>query len=174
MKKVTLLMFLGLLVVSCGKFELLELEINNDLTENIEVSVPQTFGVTDAIDFAKTIDLSAGDFAEYVDKITAIEITAFNYKFTEFTGNANGTIPSGVLKFDDVLVSTINNLNISQAANNETVFQITDPTVISKLENIFLNNNSTVITLTGTALSDDGPMDFKIEVNISLIATIKE
>mgnify|MGYP000103127658 CR=1 FL=1 len=175
MKKLILLLVIACVSVSCDSlFELLELKVNNDLTENVEVSVPQTFGKTDVVDFTRTIDLSSGDLGEYIGKITAIEITAFNYKVIQFTGNTNGTISSGVLKFDDVQVSTITNLNISQAANKETVFQITDPTVISKLENTLLNNNSTVISLAGNASSDDGSMDFKIEVNISLIATIKE
>ena len=66
------------------------------------------------------------------------------------------------------------NLNISQAASAKTIFSITDATIISQLENAFVNNSSTVITLSGNALSDEGPMDFKVEVNISLTATIKE
>lgn len=175
MRKLILLFVLATITVSCGSvFELLELNVNNDLTEKIEISVPKTLGTTDAIDFTQTVDLNSGDLGEYIGKITAIQITAFNYKFIEFNGNTAGTIPSGVIKFDDTIVSTLANLNISQAANRETVFQITNPEVLKKLETTFLNNSATVITLTGDALSDDGPMNFKVEVNISLTATIKE
>ncbi|WP_347173231.1 hypothetical protein [Polaribacter uvawellassae] len=175
MKKIISLVLLATLTVSCGSlFELLELKIDNDLTERIDVSIPKTAGNTGTFNLSETIDLRSGDFAEYVDKITAVKINSFTYKFIDFVGNTDGTIPSGTLKFDSTEVGTINNLNVSKAVNKETIFTISDATVISKLENAFVNNTSTVITLSGNALSDAGPMDFKVEVNISLTATIKE
>jgi len=175
MKKVILLIVLATLTVSCESvLELLELKVDNDLTEDIDVNIPKTAGTTGTFDLTETVDLRAGDFAEYIDKITAVKINSFNYKFKDFVGNAAGTIPSGTLKFDNTTVGTITNLNISHAATNEIVYVISDPTVISQLETAFVNNSSTVITLKGNALSDAGPMDFKVEVNISLTATIKE
>tara|TARA_R110001606_G_scaffold72659_3_gene167395 strand:- start:5336 stop:5863 length:528 start_codon:yes stop_codon:yes gene_type:complete len=175
MKKVIMIVLLATITVSCSSLlELLELKINNDLTESIDVSIPKTAGTTGTFDLTKTIDLRAGDFAQYIDKITAVKINSFTYKYKDFTGNTAGTIPSGTLKFDNTVIGTITNLNISQAASAKTIFSITDTTIISQLENAFVNNSSTVITLSGNALSDAGPMDFKVEVNISLTATIKE
>ncbi|MFN0728372.1 hypothetical protein [Polaribacter gochangensis] len=175
MKKIIVFVLLATITISCGSlFELLELKVDNDLTESIDVNVPQTAGTTGTFDLTETIDLRSGDFAEYVDKITAVKINSFTYKFKDFSGNTEGTIPSGVLKFDDTEVGTITNLNISQAVTDETIFTVSDAAVLSKLEDAFVNNTSTVITLSGNALSDAGPMDFKVEVSISLTATIKE
>jgi hypothetical protein len=175
MKKIIVLFVLATLTVSCGSlFELLELKIENDLTEDIDVSVPKTAGVTGTFNLTETLDLRAGDFAEYVDKITAVKINTFNYKYKDFIGNANGVVTSGTLKFDDVVVGTVTNLNISQAATAATVFEITDANVLSQLEDAFVNNSSTTITLSGNVLSEAGPMDFKVEVNISLTVTVKE
>ena len=175
MKKVILLVILATLSVSCNSLlELLELKVDNDLSEDINVSVPKTTGATGNFDLTKAVDLRSGDFAEYVDKITAVKINSFNFKFKEFVGNSAGTIPSGTIKFDNTTVGTITNLNVSKEAIAGTVFEITDTAILSQLENTFVNNSSTVITLTGNAHSEAGPMDFKVEVNISLTATIKE
>jgi hypothetical protein len=175
MKKIILLVVLATLTVSCGSlFELLELKVENNLTESIDASVPRTSAAAEAFNLTETLDLRAGDFAEYVDKITAVKINTFNYKFKDFTGNVNGVITSGTLKFDSTVVGTITNLNISQAATAGTVFEITDATVLSQLENAFVNNSSTTITLAGEVISEAGSMNFKVEVNISLTATVKE
>ena len=175
MKKIIVLFVLATLTVSCGSlFELLELNVENDLTEDIVASVPQTSATAEAFNLTKTLDLRSGDFAEYVDKITAVKINTFNYKYKDFTGNENGKIVSGTLKFDDVVIGTITDLNISQAATAGTVYEITDTAVLSQLENAFVNNSSTTITLSGEVLSEGDAMNFKVEVNIKLTATVKE
>ena len=175
MKKIIVLFVLATLTVSCGSlFELLELNVENDLTEDIVASVPQTSATAEAFNLTKTLDLRSGDFAEYVDKITAVKINTFNYKYKDFTGNENGKIVSGTLKFDDVVIGTITDLNISEAATAGTVFEITDAAILSQLENAFVNNSSTTITLSGEVLSEGDAMNFKVEVNIKLTATVKE
>ncbi len=175
MKKIIVLFVLATLTVSCGSlFELLELNVENDLTEDIVASVPQTSATAEAFNLTKTLDLRSGDFAEYVDKITAVKINTFNYKYKDFTGNENGKIVSGTLKFDDVVIGTITDLNISEAATAGTVFEITDAAILSQLENAFVNNSSTTITLSGEVLSEGDTMNFKVEVNIKLTATVKE
>ncbi|WKD85398.1 hypothetical protein KCTC32516_00738 [Polaribacter huanghezhanensis] len=175
MKNRIAFVFLATLIISCGNFfELLELKIDNNLTESVAVSIPKTVGTSGAFNLTKTLDLRSGDFAKYVDKITAVKINSFTYIYKDFTGNTDGVIQSGTLKFDSTEIGTITNLNISQAASAGTVFSISDGTVISQLEDAFVNNSSTVITLAGNGLSDAGPMDFKIEVHINLTATIKQ
>ena len=175
MIRVVVFLILASVAVSCDCLvELLELKGDNNLTVSIAVSVPQTSGATSTFDLTKTLDLRSGDFADYINKITAVKINSFTYKFKDFVGNTAGKISSGTLKFDNTVVGTITNLNISQAVNAETIFNISDATVISQLENAFVNNSSTVITLSANVLSDAGPMDFKVEVSISLTATIKE
>jgi hypothetical protein len=175
MKKRIAFVFLATLIISCGTFfELLELKIDNNLTESVAVSIPKTAGTTGTFDLTKKFDLRSSDFAQYIDKITAVNINSFTFKFKDFSGNTDGIIPSGTLKFDNTIVGTITNLNISEASNAEIVFSASDATVIKLLEKAFENNSSTIITLSGNALSDAGPMDFKIEVKISLTATIKQ
>lgn len=173
MKKTIYLFVFAIITISCDSLDsLLELNINNDLTENIAVSVSQTQGVAASFDLSETTDLNSGDLAEYRGKISAIKINKFTYKIKDFVGNNAGTIPSGTLKFDDVVVAELTDFNIFQAADAGTVFEITDANVLSSVENAFLNNNTTTVRLTGTVLSDAGTMDFNVEIFMNLNATI--
>ncbi len=175
MKKVIYLAVFSFLVFSCNSLsDLLELNINNDLTENIDVTVPQTQGTPVAFDLSKTTDLNSGDLADYRGKISAIKINKFTYKFKDFTGNSAGVLKTGTLKFDDTVVDTMIDFNISQAANAATVFEITDASTLSSIENAFLNNTTSTIKLCGTVLSEAGAMDFKVEVFMNITTTIKD
>ena len=75
MKKTIYLFVFAIITISCDSLDsLLELNINNDLTENIAVSVSQTQGVAASFDLSETTDLNSGDLAEYRGKISAIKI----------------------------------------------------------------------------------------------------
>lgn len=175
MKKIILLLAFAIFTVSCGgTYELLELKVNNDLRESIVYNIPKTQGVEVSYSHSKTFDLTTGDLAQYVDKITAIKINSLTYKFKDFIGNTAARISSGTLKFNYTVIGSVINLNVSQAVNQETIFTITDSTVLNQLENTLLNSNSATIDFSGSALSDAGAMDFTLEVNISLTATITE
>jgi len=175
MKKIIFLITISIALVSCGSLgELLELNVNNDLTETIDVHVLQTQGAEVPFNLSETVDLNSGDLAQYRNEISAVKINTLTYTFKEFTGNNAGTVSSGTLKFDNIVVGTLTNLNISQAANAGTVFNITDAAVLSQVESAFLNNNSITINLSGSVLSDAGAMDFKVEVFMNMTATINQ
>jgi hypothetical protein len=173
MKKYIYIFFLAFIATSCGSLEdLLELKVENSLTESIPVSVPQTSNVAVAFNLPATVDLSSGDLAQYKDKITAITINSLTYKFIEFTGNAAGTIPKGTLKFDDVVLREMNNFNIS--ANVGEVFEIVDAEKLSQIASNLINNSEVSISLTGTVLSEAGAMEFKVEIFMNMTATINQ
>lgn len=175
MRKFIYIFFLSLIVTSCGSLEeLLELKIENSLTESIPVNVPQTSNVAVAFDFSNTVDLNSGDLAQYKDKITAIKINSLSYKFIDFTGNDAGTIPTGTLKFDDVVVGELTDFNIATAAAAGTPFEITDAAILNQIATNFVNNSEVSVKLKGTVLSEAGAMDFKIEVFMNMTATIKQ
>jgi PBP1b-binding outer membrane lipoprotein LpoB len=175
MKRVFSLVLIAIFITSCGSLdELLELNVNNDLTESVDVHIPQTQGTAVNYNKTKTVDLSSGSFAEYVGKISAIKINSLTYKIKEFAGNSNGIIQSGSLKFDAILVDEMTNFNIADAATAGTVFSITDAAVLSQIETTLVNNSSVTLNLVGSVLSDAGAMDFKVEVFMNMTATIKE
>lgn len=173
MKKIIYIFFLSLIATSCGSLDdLLELKVENSLTESIPVNVPQTSSTAVVFDLSTTVNLNAGDLAQYKDKITAIKINTLTYKFIDFTGNAAGTIPTGTLKFDDVIIGEMTDFNISAAAGAGTSFEITDAVKLSLIAANFVNNSEVSVKLIGTVLSEAGGMDFKVEVFMNMTATI--
>jgi len=173
MKKYIYIFFFSVIATSCGSLEdLLELKVENSLTESIPVSVPQTSNAPVAFDLPATVELNSGDLAQYKDKITAITINSLTYKFIDFTGNTAGTIPTGTLKFDDVILREMADFNIS--ANEGTVFEITDTTKLSQIASNLINNSEISISLIGTVLSEAGAMDFKVEIFMNMTATINQ
>jgi hypothetical protein len=173
MRKFIYIFFLSLIVTSCGSLDdLLELKVENNLTESIPVNVPQTSSVAVAFDLSHTVDLNSGDLAQYKDKITAIKINSLSYKFIDFTGNDAGTIPTGTLKFDDVTLREMTGFNIS--ANVGTVYEITDAAKLNQIASNFLNNSEISVKLKGTVLSEAGAMGFNVEIIVNMTATIKQ
>ena len=175
MKKYIYIFFLSLIATSCGSLEeLLELKVENSLTESIPVEVPQTSNVAVAFDFSNTVDLNSGDLAQYKDKVTAIKINSLSYKFVNFTGNDAGTIPTGTLKFDDVVVGELTDFNIATAAVSGTPFEIIDAAILNQIASNFVNNSEVSVNLKGTILSEAGAMNFKVEIFMNMTATINQ
>ncbi len=175
MKRTLLILLIAFTFNSCDSLtELLEFNVDNDLTENISVSVLQTQGNARDFNLSETTDLNSGELAQYRDKITAVKINKFTYKIKDFVGNSSGELVAGSLKFNDLTITSFADFNISSAATAGTVFEITDTDIISSVENAFLNNNSATLSFVGTVLSNEGPMDFNVEVFMSMTATIKD
>jgi hypothetical protein len=175
MKKVIYILFLSLIVTSCDSLgELLELKVENSLTETIAATVPKTGNVPVVFNLPSTVDLNSGDLAQYKDQITAIKINSLTYKFKDFTGNTAGVISTGTLKFDDVVLGELANFNIYDAATAGTQFGITDEAKLNEIASNFVNNSESAVQLSGTVLSEAGEMKFNIEVFMDMTVTVKE
>lgn len=175
MKRTLLILLIAFTFSSCDSLtELLEFNVDNDLTENITVSVLQTQGAARDFSLSETTDLNSGELAQYRDKVTAVKINKFTYKIKDFVGNDAGELVAGSLKFNDIIITSLADFNISNAASAGTIFEITDANVLSSVENAFLNNNSATLSLVGSVLSDAGSMDFTVEVFMNMTATIKD
>jgi len=162
------------MATSCGSLDdLAELKVENSLTESIPVSVPQTSNAAVAFNLSNTVSLTSGDLAAYTDKIAAIKINSLSYKFIDFTGNTAGTIPTGTLKFDDVVIGEMTDFNISAAAGTGASFEITDVEKLNLIASNFVNNEEVTVKLIGSVLSEAGAMEFKVEVFMNMTATIK-
>lgn len=175
MKKSIYLLLFTLILTSCSSLEqLLELKINNDLTESVNAQVPQTTATAAAFDLNTTANLNTGDFAQYAGKISALKINTFSFKFKDFSGNHAGTIPNATLKLDDIDLLTLSNINISESVSTDSSFGISDAAVLSQVETALLNNNSITLKLVGNVLSEAGPMEFKVEISMNMTATINQ
>lgn len=175
MKKIIFLLTLSIITISCNSIdELLELKINNDLTESIDVHINQTNGTALSFNLTETANLNSGNFSQYVDKIKDLKINKLTYTFKEFSGNIAGVIQSGNLQIDNIILGTLTNFNISQAAKAGTIFEISDSNTLNQIKTNLLTNDKVTVKLAGSVLSDGSTMDFKVEVFMNMTATIKE
>jgi hypothetical protein len=171
MKKIVQLIAVALLVFSsCDINENpIEIKTTTEIEESISVNVPQTNGT--AVMFENTSSVNLTDVISNVGDLTAVDVSSMSYKIMNFTGNTGGTV-SLTLKINGVEYASESDVNISNAATAGTVFSITDASLISQLESTLLNSSQVDFVFSGTSLSDDGAMDFDIEIFVALTATI--
>lgn len=168
MKKVFTLIFIAVFVMSCDvNSDPVEITASTSITESVSISIPQSNA---SVDYDETINQDLNNVISNLSQVSSINIDNLSYRYLTASGNSAATITSATLSVNGVTVSTISNVNISQAAQAGTVFEITDTNVLDQLETIFLNNSSVTIQFSGSAV--DGPIDFNVEVSISLTATL--
>lgn len=137
------------------------------LDETFEISLPQTASGQTTFSVTSTQDLSLL-IANYTD-INTVTVNSLTYQFSNFSGDTSATIQSATLTVNNVVIATISNVNISQEAGNSTVFQITDPAIISQVETILETTSVVNLVATGTVNSSI-PTDFHIEVHLDIEA----
>lgn len=174
MKRILYVCVSFFILVSCETIENIELKVENNLTERIPVRISQTANMEESFDFTNTLDIHSGDFSQFENKIAELTIMHLSYAFIDFTGDTNGSITSGVLEIDDVVIAEKTDFNVSTAAAAGTVFHVTDVEKLQRIASIFTGDIDAVVRLKGAVLSERDAMDFKIELRLDMIATMKE
>lgn len=140
------------------------------ITESVAVSIPQTNGTS--VTFDETVNQDLTTVISNFSDVTDITINSLSYEYKNVTGNTDAVIESATIKINGSTIASISSVNMAQEANSGAVFNITDQTVWSQLESLFLNNASIDIEFTGTAVSDAGSVDFDIEFSVNLTVTL--
>jgi len=163
-KFLTLITVLTLGLSSCKKAA--DIDFTTDFNKTQSVHVNQTAGTAVTISESSTIELENDDTREYLEKIQEITVHSFSYKIKNFTGD-----PAGILSLDIIVNGTtiLHNENtiVKEAADNETIFEVTDLNDLNIIATQLLANRNATIEYTGTSLCDGGNMDFDIEIDIS-------
>ncbi len=170
MKKILPLLFTMIFLASCEDSDPIEITVNNVINESISVNVPQTNGIPLEYDQTTTQDLS--QIVSNFSSISSINIDTLQYQFTNVTGNTNALLQSAVIVIQGNEIASMSNVNIADLAANGAVYSITDQAILNQLELDLLNNNSLIIQFSGTAISEEGAVDFQIEVSIEITATL--
>ena len=171
MKKLLSLLFVVALTSSCDiNTDPIELTATTEIEESIPVSLPQTSGVS--VSFNETINQDLSEIITNFSDVNGVNINSLSYQYRNATGNVNAVIESATLVINGTTVATISNVNISQASSASTVFEITDTAILDQLEDLFLTSSSANIQFSGSAVSEDGPIDFDIAVSINLTVSL--
>ncbi len=171
MKKVIALCIIFLMAfTSCiSNEDAVEITASSQITKSTSITIAKTNGT--ATTFEDSSSVTIADAITNIGDASSITVDALSYKVKNFIGNTDG-IASITLKINDVVYTSEVDINVSNAATAGTVFEITDASLISQLQNILLNDAEVTIQFSGSALSDAGDMSFDIEFSINLTATL--
>lgn len=168
MKKIASLLMVVLVLFSCEDNQTtVNIATPYTLDESFEIGIPQTGSGQTSFTEASTHDLSQL-IANY-SSINSVTVNNLTYQFSNFSGDTNGVITTATLTVNNVVIATISNVNISQEAANNTVFQISDPAVISQVETILETTSVVNIQASGT-INSTIPMNFNIDVHLDIEA----
>jgi hypothetical protein len=155
-------LFSSLLFSSCVD-DLLDISFNTSITEEYAVTVP---GGTIPLNESIPLSINNADTSEYLDNLKSVEIKKMTYKIINFTGDPEGKITLNLMA-DDLLLNTITNINVKNASDAGTVFEVTDITALTNAGNSLLKNKTINLKTTGGALSSEG-MSFKFLITLDL------
>lgn len=171
MKKLLSLFVVIALIASCDvNTDPIELTATATINEAIAISIPQTTGTT--VNFDEDVDQDLSQIVSNFNDVTDININSLSYQYQNVVGNTNAVIQSATIVINGTTIATLSNVNINQAASNATVFEISDNSILDALEAQFLSNSTVNIQFSGTAVSEEGEIDFEIALSINLTVTL--
>lgn len=170
MRKVLLLIIAALVLSSCDiNTEPIELTNTTVINEIVAVSIPQTSG--ESVDFNENVDQDLSAIISNFNEINDININSLSYQYQNVSGNTNAVIQSATIVINGTTIATLSDLNINQEASNGTIFEISDVAILDAIEAQFLSNSNANIQFSGSAVSEEGSVDFDIAISVNLTVT---
>ena len=145
-------------------------KVDINQTENIPVSIEQTNGERHSFSEQSNLTIVNEDTEDYLNKIEKIELTKLSYKIINFSGDPIGDV-AGSFSVANV-VSLQNDFVVKTAADNQTVYDITDVDELNRIANALLSGKTIEVEYGGTALCDADAMNFVVEVTMVAKITI--
>ena len=143
MKKFIPFLLSIVLFVGCIDSNPITITVSSSVSETVLVEIPQTNGATHTTN--ETVNQDLNEVITNLDDVDSLNIDSLSYQFKNTTGNSAAVVQNATLVINGITVATHTNLNISQEAANETVFTISDESVLNQLESLILNNSSVSI-----------------------------
>jgi len=171
-RKIILLCAVMLTAVACDEIdELTEFDITDDITETFTISVsedsedmPQSF--TESI----TIDLASNqDIQDNISLIEDVMLNSLTYEISNFDGMEGTTVTEASINFSGIMVS-VADIDLQQSDLDNTVYTLTDSSLLNDIAAILQNNTSITATMTGTV--DSSPVTFDVIVTLDVTVTV--
>ncbi|NOQ91885.1 MAG: hypothetical protein GQ552_04120 [Flavobacteriaceae bacterium] len=147
-----------------------DIDINLLETENIPVHVDKTNGEWATFTSGVSLSIVNNDTKDYLNKIKNIKINKLSYKIINFSGDTSGQVEGSF--WADNTISLNNSFVVKTAADNGTVYQITDTVELSRIANALKNGHTINIKYSGEALCDNANLDFVVEVTLDAKVTV--
>ena len=176
--KIIFNLFIALLLVAgfqaCDDAEEL---LDQTFTVNIDEKIPINLSlaakgaVTDCAPktFAGTeiLSIDNNDTHDYLNKIKSVEIKSFSYKIVEFVGPATSKITAS-LYVNNELLATETNLVVKTAADNGTVYTISNVDLLNKVASALKSGKSVTAKYDGTATDWCNNLSFKVQITMQV------
>ncbi len=170
MKKLFPLFLITLLFVTCQDNLPVTITTETSITESIEIQVPQTNGSPHATN--EVINENLNNIVANLGEVSELNIDTLSYKFTNANGNPSAEILNATIVINGVNIASISNLNVTQESVNQTVFTISDESILNQIESLFLSTNSISIEYNSSTLSDASLLNFDLEFTLEMTATL--
>ena len=121
------------------------------------------------IDENVVLSIDNSDTHEYLDKIKGVTIKKLTYKIISFTGNYMGSVDIDFYA-DNITLKT-EAFVVNNAYTASRIFEVTDVSKLNTMANLLKTNKSTTVGIRGETISNEGNMDFSIEVTAELEVT---
>jgi hypothetical protein len=154
-------------VGSCKK--LLDVNINTGLQKTMAVHVDKTNGSAKDFSSSTVFNLDTDDLEDYQDLIKQVEIKSFSFEIINFSGDPNGSI-EGNLFADGILVYE-DDFIVKSVADAGTIFTIENIDELNSIAESLKDGKDITIIYNGTALSENGDMDFDVDILMELKVT---
>ena len=168
------LALIALMFTSCDLFDKADdISFDTTLEEAIVVNEPAT-AVSKTYSKYITLDATSDpEINKYKSKISGFKVKKVNYQVTQFTQNSVITISNASISFGDAsssaaeVLGTIPNINIKEAFDNGTVFELTlDQTKINRISSLLKDDKAVKVYVEGTL--SQTPVEFEITVSLDV------
>tara|TARA_R110002073_G_scaffold123234_2_gene266866 strand:+ start:47806 stop:48315 length:510 start_codon:yes stop_codon:yes gene_type:complete len=169
MKKIITLVFALAFLYSCNDSSE-TVGTTSEIAGNVIVDVLQTQGT--AVSYVETVSQNLNPIIPNLNSVTNITVNRLDFFYGNVTGNANAVIESGTITVNGITIETIIDVNVKTQADNETVFSVTNQSILNQIGALFLENEGIVIEFIGSVLSEEGPVNFAIVVSLNITADL--
>jgi len=166
--------FIGFGFSSCDEDDvkglLPDFDVNLKKVELIPVQVDKTNGEWVVFSKITSLDIINNQTKDYISKIKSLTINSLSYKIVNFAGDPIGKVDGSFAVAN--IISLQNAIVVKTEADNATIFQITDTNELNRIATLLKKGDPAEVKYSGSALCNDGDMNFSIEVTLDAKVTI--
>lgn len=156
-------------IISCDKVEkLAQKDLNVEFVKTTPSLILATEGM---LSFSTDISVDTPETHEYLDKIKSVKIKKFTYQIVDFR---DGEDYCEVISrfYSDGLNLGGEKINLKNANDNKTVFEITNVDGLNKLANSLKSGNKVAVGLECIPERYDTAAKFKVKITIESTVTV--
>lgn len=152
-------------ISSCNK-DLTEFDFTTTQTKTYNVSLNSGAVV---LDETVIFNIDNIDTHNYLDHLKNVKINKMTYHINNFSGEADATT-SFVAQYDGTPFHSLSNINLKNASDSSTQFEVTDTNALNAIAAKLLNKQNVNIRSIGSVTHDD-LVTFTITITLELKVT---